>query len=132
MVPVGRRVGFDGGRWWVTALTVWDDRVSVEAAVWDDTWSDEPPDPPRMARGAPRFHWRMLLEDEVGTAYLPKGGGGGGSTGHWHRVANEFEPTIPANATALTVVLTRRAWPSLQGEPPAHPVAVARVTIDIG
>lgn len=130
VVPVARRVDFDGGHWWITALTFWDDRVSIESAVWDDTWSFESRASPGKGRGAPNFHWRMLIEDKAATRYMPKAGGHG-SGGHWHRVGAEFEPSPPASATELTIALTRRAWPAANGEPPGQLEEVARVTVDL-
>lgn len=130
VVPVARRVDFEGGHWWITALTVWDDRVGVEAAVWDDTWSFDASDSFGSGHGGPRFHWRMLLEDEAATPYSPKGGGGS-SAGHWQRVASEFEPSPPADITAVTIALSRRAWPAANGKVAADPAEVARVTIEI-
>jgi len=127
---VARRVDFDGGRWWITTLTVWDDRVGVEAAVWDDTWSFESSDSLGRGRGGPRYHWRLLLEDEAATPYSPKGGGGG-STGHWQRVASEFEPSAPAGVAAVTIALTRRAWPAANGDLAVQPTEVARVKVEI-
>ena len=130
VVPVARRVDFDGGRWWITAIAIWDDRVSVESAVWDDTWSYEPPIAPGRGRGTPRFHWRILIEDEAATCYSPKGGGGS-SSGHWQRVNGELEPAPPADVTKVTVVLTRLAWPDSNGDLPTQPAEVARVMLDL-
>jgi len=130
VVPVARRVDFDGGRWWITTLTVWDYRVGVEAAVWDDTWSFESSDSLGRGRGGPRYHWRLLLEDEAATPYSPKGGGGG-STGHWQRVASEFEPSPPTGVAAVTIALTRRAWPAANGDLAVQPTEVARVKVEI-
>lgn len=130
IIPVGSRVNFDDGHWWITAVVIWDDRISVDSVVWDDTWSFEQQMSPARGRGAPRFHFQLLIEDELATRYSPKGGGGC-AVGHRHRVAGEFEPSLPVNAAQLTIALTRRAWPGAGGEQPAQPTAVARISVDL-
>ena len=129
MLPVARRVPFEGGQWWITAVVIWDDRVGVESVVWDETWTFEPVSVGQR-RGAPRFHWHLVAEDDAATRYVNKGGGSG-SHGHRSRVGGEFEPAPPADAATFSIALVRRAWPRFETQPPDEPIEVARATINL-
>jgi hypothetical protein len=85
-----------GGRLYVTAIEVWERAVVLHAA-------EQLPEflPPGEPIEPSRPLW--TLADDLGTSYIPCGGGSSGPQAH-RTSTFEFEGTVPAAATTLSVV----------------------------
>jgi hypothetical protein len=105
VIPVGaERNTSDGGRIVVTSVEVWSHEVIVH---WTEIcteistrrpWSGDSPDP----------YESVSLTDDVGTAYVRAGGGGGGSL-YTQQMNVRFLGTPPATASTLWLALSRPA-----------------------
>ncbi|HEY3673099.1 MAG TPA: hypothetical protein VGN51_19335 [Acidimicrobiia bacterium] len=97
VIAVGQAVELPtGGILYVTALELWERGVVLHAA-------EQLPEflPPGEPIPPTRPLW--LLSDDIGTQYVPLGGGGGGTQSQ-HRSTYEWESTVPPDATTLYVV----------------------------
>ena len=97
VLAVGQSVGLPtGGRLYVTAIEVWEGAVVLHA-------TEQLPEflPPGEPIEPTRPLW--MLSDDVGTSYILAGGGSSGSQAQ-RTSTFEFEGTVPAAATRLSVV----------------------------
>jgi hypothetical protein len=97
VIAVGQAVDLEaGGTLYVTAIEVWDRALILHSAeqLPESLPPGEPIEPSRPL-------W--IISDDVGTAYVPRGGGSGGSQSH-RRSTFEFLATVPSTATTLLIV----------------------------
>jgi hypothetical protein len=97
VLPVAQAIELPtGGRLYVTAIEVWEGAVVLHAA-------EQLPEflPPGEPIEPTRPLW--ALSDDLGTSYIPTGGGNHGSQAQ-RTSTFEFAGTVPAAATGLFVV----------------------------